>query len=261
MATQTATQTETTTTATKTATPKAKAKRNSQAKSHYSTTDLELPTLQSDGTFQVGKRAATLRGIMILAAQVQQSVDNNLSTISNALLKIAGKYQDAKDIVAPENYRNERNRAASEAFMDACKLEEAYIRSAEAGQWQRDTLPRCWTQAKSNIKAALEFGINLDLYKSESALRKQVIKIRGLTSKNPVDDEMKEFKKLLGNLPQEQALSILEQAQAVCKAVIEELIPAVPEKKEEAPKKEEEVTTRHHIDPVVERVTKRFAMQ
>lgn len=59
-----------------------------------------------------------------------------------------------------------------EVFLETCRATEAWAKSEQcpiADRWE--TIPRCWTQAKSNIKAYMAFGFSLKVIKSEGALR------------------------------------------------------------------------------------------
>lgn len=47
-----------------------------------------------------------------------------------------------------------------EMFMARCQAEEDWVLSEVAGQMQELELPTCWTQAKSDIKAAWKLGID-----------------------------------------------------------------------------------------------------
>lgn len=53
-----------------------------------------------------------------------------------------------------------------DAFLRDCDTIEAEYKAAKKGR----TIPRAWTQAKSNIKAAIKLGIGTD-YPSESSMR------------------------------------------------------------------------------------------
>lgn len=164
----------------------------------------------------IGNRADTLRDIMLLAAESQNGLDKAINTVSNKLLVVAKSFQEKENIKAKPD--GERVEANSLKFVTATKGEEAFIKSKEAGDLQRASLPRCWTQAKSNIKAAIELGIDLAKYTSEAALRKEVIRVRGLKSANPIDQAVSEFKKMLKAVTEDEALAVLKQATAAIAA-------------------------------------------
>jgi len=57
-------------------------------------------------------------------------------------------------------------------FLALCKDAEDYVRSDEASvKWVIDTLPRSWTQAKSNIAASMKAGLAPSNFKNEYAMR------------------------------------------------------------------------------------------
>jgi len=118
-------------------------------------------------TVKMGNTKLTLRDVIIEAIHAQTDIDTanelvqeSTSSVSNHLLVVAKNFHDAGK------------------FIEACKVQEDFIKSKEAGKNQADKLPRCWTNAKSNIKRALELGFDLSEYKTESELRKAVTEKR-----------------------------------------------------------------------------------
>ena len=145
----------------------------------------------------VGERGDKLRAIMLDAAKIGNTQEAQNGQISQRLLAIAATVQESantKDVITAA-----REPEFSAKFIDMCKMEEKFIKSKEAGDAKRDTLPRCWTQAKSNIKAALEFGIDLNHqdFRSEHAVRKAVVKARGLKD---ATDNRTDAEKLADNI-------------------------------------------------------------
>lgn len=63
-------------------------------------------------------------------------------------------------------------------FLVACKEQETFSKSAAAGENQWDTIPRVWTQLKSNIKQAYNNGIDINDYDSENSVREELNKRR-----------------------------------------------------------------------------------
>jgi hypothetical protein len=164
----------------------------------------------------------TLRSLILDSVTAQKAIDKKEGTVSDKLLKLAKPYQDSTTI---GNYSEE----SADKFISDCKDQESFIRSKEARGKQVDKLPRCWTQAKSNIKAALIHGIDLSKYESESALRKAVTKARSARKgTNPVGEAMATFKKDLESMPEAQALEILKQAQAAVAAALQAIVPVEP---------------------------------
>lgn len=176
----------------------------------------------------IGKRSDTMHSLIIEAVKVQRGVDKKVSTVSNSLLDVAKAYQERKTI-------GNVNESNSDKFLAGCDTEETFIKSKEAGHQQVDKLPRCWTQAKSNIKAAINYGIDLKDYTSESALRKAVAKVRaGLAGKDPFNETMKALKKDLEALPPAKALIILQdvvlEVHEAIKEALAEVLPVEPAK-------------------------------
>lgn len=171
----------------------------------------------------IGQASMNLRALMIEAVSVQRGIDAKTGSVSDKLLTIAKAYQD-KETIGKEDETN------SDKFLNACATDEAFIKSSDAGDSQVDKLPRCYTQAKSNIKAALNYGINLDDYSSESALRKDVQKVRQGKGQSPLNAAMSTFKKEIESLPEAKAIELMKQFNALAKQALLELVPVEPVK-------------------------------
>jgi hypothetical protein len=64
---------------------------------------------------------------------------------------------------------------SSDDFSSGCATAEKWLKSEEAGAIrlvEGGRLPRCWVQAKSNIAAGLNQGLNPNDYKTASAFKK-----------------------------------------------------------------------------------------
>lgn len=84
----------------------------------------------------------------------QQAINDRKASISQTLMELA------KDECEGDK----------EEFLKRCATAEvAYKASGKSKQ-----LPKQWTQAKSNIKGAMELDFDLKLYTTESSLRKEV---------------------------------------------------------------------------------------
>jgi len=64
------------------------------------------------------------------------------------------------------------------AFLMACKAQEDFSKSTEAGLNQWDKIPANWSQMKSNIKAAYNKGIDINDFEYESKMREELNNIR-----------------------------------------------------------------------------------
>ena len=118
---------------------------------------------KGDTAVQEAPKFLTMRDVLIEAVQVETSIEDlrtevkNLSGgVSQHLLKVAQGFTTAK------------------AFLSACEIDEAWIKSDDAYANKVDKLPRCWTQAKSNIKAAFKHGLDLSSYEKEFDMRKDL---------------------------------------------------------------------------------------
>jgi hypothetical protein len=166
----------------------------------------------------------TMRSLVLDAVKAQNKVDKAVTPVSDKMLSLAKGYQDSKTV-------GKYNDAAADSFISACSEQESFIRSKEAKSSQVDKLPRCWTQAKSNIKAALIHGLNLKDYTSESALRKDVIKARAAMRKpDAVKSACKALTDALTEMPEEKALEILAKFDADVQAVLQAIVPKEPQK-------------------------------
>lgn len=85
--------------------------------------------------------AETLRDLMCEAVKVDRTIDFLTGKIAEHLHGFAKK---AKDL---------------DAFLKACEAEEEWIKTADAGDLRIERLPKCWSQAKSDIKGAWKRGI------------------------------------------------------------------------------------------------------
>lgn len=84
----------------------------------------------------------------------QQAINDRKASISQTLMELA---------------KDECNGDKQEFLKRCATAEVLYKASGKAKQ-----LPKQWTQAKSNIKGAMELDFDLQLYTTESSLRKEV---------------------------------------------------------------------------------------
>lgn len=171
-------------------------------------------------------KPSTLRTVLIDAVKVDKVVTTKTGSISNALLVVARQFQSQSTIGTVSSVNADR-------FLDACKLEESFIRSTEARRNKVDKLPRSFTQPKSNIKAALNLGLSLANFNTESSLRKEVQALRKAAATNPVDTAIAGLKKSLATVPSKQALDIISRANAELAAILAALVPRQPKAHQE----------------------------
>ena len=131
-------------------------------------------TVTSTKAFDVAraKKSGVIVGLpdaMIAAVKAQRSTDKISAGTSKAMLEVAKTLQTRTTIG-----KVSEKGTASGKFDAACKEQETFIRSKEAKGMRVDKLPRYWTNPKSQIKAALNLGIDLAKFETESKLRKQV---------------------------------------------------------------------------------------
>lgn len=96
---------------------------------------------------------ADLFNLAIKAQQAMNTAKTKTASVGSQLLELA---QQAANL---------------DKFLDECaELETAHKNSKRKDK----TIPRCWTQAKSNIKAAHKLGLDVSNYSSEGSMRKAV---------------------------------------------------------------------------------------
>lgn len=123
----------------------------------------------------------TMRSVMLEAVEVQTAIEEGKSgkgAISQHLMICARKFVDGKTKALDVDM-----------FLTACKQEEKFIKSQEAGINRQDRVPPCWTQAKSNIKAAADFGLSPADFKTESAMRKALNECRKAAKQEALEQE------------------------------------------------------------------------
>lgn len=105
-------------------------------------------------------------------AGVQRLIDQ-----ANGLLK------ERKDAISEQLFVLAKDTCDNDVhkFLDRCAQAEVSYKEAKEGR----VIPKQWSQAKSNIKAALERDIDLNEYATESAMRK------ALTAKRKAEREAK----------------------------------------------------------------------
>lgn len=123
----------------------------------------------------------TMRDVMLEAVAAQAMLDDGKDSqkaVSQHLMVSARRYIDGAT-----------NKLDVEMFLTACKQEENYIKSDAAGANKVDRIPRCWTQAKSNIKAAAEFDISPADHKTEASMRKALNEARKAAKDDAIAQE------------------------------------------------------------------------
>ena len=83
-----------------------------------------------------------LRALMSAAVQADRTIALLRGGIADQLLRFA------KEAVNKDK------------FLEACKREEVWIKSSDAGDLQVQNLSKCWSQAKSDIKGEWDRGLN-----------------------------------------------------------------------------------------------------
>lgn len=203
------------------------AKANDPTKSLAKVSTASFDVAKQDSTHKPTasqSKVVTMRDLILEAVKTQTAVSKREGFVSDKLLKLAKPFQDKVSI-------GTYNEASADGFLDACKEQESFIRSKEARGQQVDKLPRCWTQAKSNIKAAMIHGLKLSDFNSESALRKAVSKARNAhKGSDPVNDAVNAFKADIQKLPRDTALKLMKEANAAVAAALASLVPVEPQK-------------------------------
>lgn len=178
------------------------------SKTVTSTTGYDCARAKKQGVI-VGLPAA-----MVAAVKAQRSVDKLTGGTSKAMLEVAKTLQ-TRNTIGKNNDKN------SGKFDMACKEQETFIRSKDAKSLRVDKLPRFWTNPKSQIKAALNLGIDLALYETESKLRKAVAAERAkLKGGDLLGDLIKQLHKECENVSEEIFTEALKQATAYITAQV-----------------------------------------
>lgn len=96
-------------------------------------------------------RAANLtwRGVMVNAVVA----DRKVASVASDMFKMARKCESLDE------------------FLAKTQMEEDWVQSEEAGQMRCIETPKCWTQAKSDIKAAMKLGFDLTKFPSYHKLK------------------------------------------------------------------------------------------
>ena len=114
-------------------------------------------------------------------------------------------------------------------FIGACKLEEAFLKSDAGKALVADVFnkqgikesfdgnaPKCWTQAKSNIKRAWKAGIDPKGHQTESELRKALIaKNKAEKPENQIAELCGLLAKSVKHLPEAQQNKAVETIQSM----------------------------------------------
>lgn len=77
--------------------------------------------------------------------------------------------------------------AKDHPFLVACKAQEELSKSPASGAKQWDKIPASWSQMKSNIKAAYNMGLDINSYKDEFSMRKDLNAARKEAKEEAVD--------------------------------------------------------------------------
>lgn len=103
----------------------------------------------SQGKPSQNQRTVTWRGTMTEAVVAERKSRN----VAGDMFKLAQKCADVDE------------------FLAQCGMEEDWVLSEEAGQMRMEEVPRCWTQAKSDIKGAFKAGVDLTKVPSYSKMK------------------------------------------------------------------------------------------
>lgn len=157
-----------------------------------------------------------LPAAMIAAVKAQRTTDKLTVGTSKAMLEVAKGLQSRGSIG-----KVSEKGTASAKFDLACKEQETFIRSREAKSMRVDNLPKYWSNPKSQIKSALNLGIDLALYQTESKLRKAVAAERAkLKGGDALGDMIKALKKECENVSEEIFSEAIKTARAYITAQV-----------------------------------------
>lgn len=137
-----------------------------------------------------------------VAEQQAMEKQGNLTNALRALLAEARNIQDgikAADKVVKEGKATISGKLLAlakqadnvQAFIAACDMAETEYKQASKGKHngRAATIPTCWTQAKSNIKAGWNLGIDPKEYDTESEFRKETNEKRKAAKAEAAENE------------------------------------------------------------------------
>lgn len=144
-----------------------------------------------------------------------------------------------------------------EAFLAACKAEEQFMKSPEAKADQWDKIPDVWKQTKSNIKRAMEAGIDPNNYDTMRKYRDALNEHRKENAKDETQKAAEQTSESLQSMDTGLAQVVaaiaatvektpenkVDEAKAQLEQVLEnlrvlnELVPAKPKRKKASKKK------------------------
>ena len=186
-------------------------------------------------------QALTFHDVMLEAITQQADIEEAKSAgaaVSNHLLVLARTCS----IVGTSPTGKKEYKGEPTGFLGDCFVEETWAKSTEAGVHMTDTIPRCWTQAKTNIKAAMLLGLDLNDFETESSLRKAVQEARELmkaaggeapeiasTEIQPILDALANVFEGLNGTQQDQMKEALVSLHTKYVVMLDKVLPNTPE--------------------------------
>ena len=118
----------------------------------------------------------------VKAASIIIVSDEVLALFKEACLTQASitKANQRKESVGTSMLELAKKADSVKEFIEDCDRME---RKHRASKCKDKTIPRCWTQAKSNIKAAMKMGLDVTDFSTEGALRTKLNKLRSEAKK------------------------------------------------------------------------------
>lgn len=148
------------------------------------------------------------------------------------------RLNEAKSGVSHELFMAAQDTAAQDVdkFIALCTEAEAQYKASKR-KGSKVIIPKQWTQAKSNIKGALNAGLDLKEFDTESAMRKALNELRkGVDVFAAIKDAFKGLKKLGREDEAKQAINDATSVLEVMLVMANDSAAKVEEKKQDMPK-------------------------
>lgn len=142
-------------------------------------------------------RLARNQVVIIMSTQTYYAVLTEAVKAQGTIDRANKRMNEAKSGVSHELFMAAQDTAAQDVdkFIAFCTEAEAQYKASKR-KGSKVVIPKHWTQAKSNIKGALNAGLNLKDFETESAMRKKLNELRkGVDVFAAIKDAFKSLKK------------------------------------------------------------------
>lgn len=138
---------------------------------------------------QIDPRSWTIRSVILEACESMEALESLKDQIQILRGSVADHLlQVAKGIPACKD----KDKELADTFLLACKVQEDWFKSDDAGQAKLDTIPRVFINIKSVIKAGYNLGLKMGDFETYNQLREKVTELRqkkAETNNDAIDDD------------------------------------------------------------------------